>query len=213
LNDIPPSSKPRSATNSASASPSSRGPSHSHSRSGYSTVPAHVHVPAYNKSNSNSHVRRGRSSSPRSRDAGIDTTPRYTSDYSENDNYHDAERDRDKHMDELFSGKYSSFSPSFSRYNADIQHQHQQQLHQSSSVGQSAVGGDAPVRFRCDDPSMPTEEMMYAGLYRLNEQQHEAYRHFVNMLVEYDTTGQLRIIEDAFKDAQVESLLCNFSGT
>ena len=60
---------------------------------------------------------------------------------------------------------------------------------------------------------MTREQLLLAGMYNLRPQQRHTYQAFVRMLLEHDTTDQLRIMEDAFRDAQVESLLTNFSGT
>ena len=101
--------------------------------------------------------------------------------------------------------------------------QQQQQERQEQSAGGDSVDEEedavlnadasSDTRYRCEDPNASPEELLLAGLYRFKPSQRHAYQMFVSMLVEHDTTDQLRIIEDAFKDAQVDSLLCNFSGT
>ncbi len=69
------------------------------------------------------------------------------------------------------------------------------------------------AKYRCEDETIDAEIVLLCGQYRLNASQRHAYQQFVKMLTEHDTTDQLRIVEDAFKEAQLDSLLCNFSGT
>jgi len=81
-------------------------------------------------------------------------------------------------------------------------HQHQQHRYAQGEAAEdesTARSTDADAggstRYRCDDPSVLAEELLLAGLYQLTPQQRHAYQLFVSMLVEHDTTDQLRIIE------------------
>jgi hypothetical protein len=96
------------------------------------------------------------------------------------------------------------------------QKQYQQQKQQQLNKYQQQhmeMDESFQARYRTDNHDMCQEELLLRSMYRLNPSQSNAYQQFVRMLIQHDTTDQLRIIEDAFKDAQVESLLSNFSGT
>ena len=95
----------------------------------------------------------------------------------------------------------------------DILKNHQDRFRKKCSQQQQEQDEIDRTRHRSDDNRMKKEDLLLAGMYNLTPQQRNAYQLFVHMLIEHDTTDQLRIIEDAFKDAQVESLLNNFSGT
>ncbi|CAM9299335.1 unnamed protein product, partial [Discosporangium mesarthrocarpum] len=50
------------------------------------------------------------------------------------------------------------------------------------------------------------------GTYTLNEEQDLTYRRFTRMLIDFDTCTMIRILEDAFQDAQDATMLADFTG-
>lgn len=65
----------------------------------------------------------------------------------------------------------------------------------------------------CRDPYLSREEVVLRGRYRFETQEEElAYNNFVAMLRSRDAVDKLKIIQDAFSDAESASLLSFFGG-
>jgi hypothetical protein len=75
--------------------------------------------------------------------------------------------------------------------------------HHNSSYGNSM----------CLDTDLTREECILMGMYRLEtEEDFFAYNNFVAMLRRHDAVDKLKIMQDAYSDAQASSLLTEFGG-
>eukprot|EP00598_Pedospumella_elongata_P009198 CAMPEP_0184999548 /NCGR_PEP_ID=MMETSP1098-20130426/65824_1 /TAXON_ID=89044 /ORGANISM="Spumella elongata, Strain CCAP 955/1" /LENGTH=298 /DNA_ID=CAMNT_0027526561 /DNA_START=49 /DNA_END=945 /DNA_ORIENTATION=- len=70
------------------------------------------------------------------------------------------------------------------------------------------------TRSKCFDPHVSKEDLLMMGLYRLNDEQEDIYRRFVDMVSTFDEFDRANILNDARKDAHnEEELLEGYGGT
>lgn len=76
--------------------------------------------------------------------------------------------------------------------------------HHGSSLVESSSNGNTGY--------LPEERQIIDGDYTLNDKQETAFRTFVTMLADFDTSSAVRIVEDTFREAQVATGLQDFTG-